>query len=148
MDWAPHVTVATIVEQDGRFLLVEERTEDGPRFNQPAGHLERDESLLAAAVRETLEETAYSIELRHLVGIYRWDHPSRDLAYLRFAFAGRVLAHHPERPLDHGILRAVWLTPDEIREQAPRHRSPLVLRCLEDHLSGRRHGLELLHHVA
>jgi 8-oxo-dGTP pyrophosphatase MutT (NUDIX family) len=148
MGWAPHVTVATIVEQDGRFLLVEEQTDDGPRFNQPAGHLERDESLIAAAARETLEETAYSVELSHLVGIYQWDHPSRDLAYLRFAFAGRILAHHPERPLDHGILRAVWLTPDEIRQQAPRHRSPLVLSCLEDHLAGRRHGLGLLHHVA
>ena len=147
MDWVPHVTVATIVERDGRFLLVEEQTEDGPRFNQPAGHLERDESLLAAAVRETLEETAHGVELSHLVGIYRWDHPSRDLAYLRFAFAGRVRTHHPEQALDRGILRAVWLTPDEIRSQAPRHRSPLVLRCLEDYLAGQRHALGLLHHV-
>ena len=147
MDWAPHVTVATVIEQDGRFLLVEEMTDDGPRFNQPAGHLERDESLLAAAVRETLEETAYSVELTHLIGIYRWDHPIRDLAYLRFAFSGRILAHDPGRQLDRGILRAVWLTPAEIRAQAARHRSPLVLRCLDDHLAGQRHALGLLHHV-
>ena len=147
MKWAPHVTVATVVEHEGRFLLVEETTNDGPRFNQPAGHLEPGESLLAAAARETLEETACSVELNHLIGIYRWDHPDRDLAYLRFAFSGCIVAHHPERTLDTGILRTVWLTPDEIRAESPRHRSPLVLRCMEDYLAGHRHALGLLHQV-
>ncbi|MDH4285009.1 MAG: NUDIX hydrolase, partial [Gallionellaceae bacterium] len=114
MIWKPNVTVAAIIEQDGRFLLVEEHTSLGIRFNQPAGHLEADESLLTAVAREALEETAYEFEPQHLVGIYRWPAPQSDITYLRFAFAGRALTHHPERALDEGIIRAVWMTPQEI----------------------------------
>lgn len=146
MIWKPNVTVAAIIEQDGRFLLVEEHTSLGIRFNQPAGHLEQGESLLAAVARETLEETAYEFEPQHLVGIYRWSAPLSDITYLRFAFAGRTLAHYPERALDEGIIRAVWMTPQEISASQAQHRSPLVLRCVEDYLSGKRYPLDLLVH--
>ena len=146
MIWKPHVTVAAIIEQDGKFLLVEEHTSQGLRFNQPAGHLEAGESLLAAVARETLEESAYTFEPQHLTGIYRWHAPQSGTTYLRFAFCGRILAHHAERTLDEGIVRAAWMTPDEIRASAPRHRSPLVLRCMEDYLAGKRDPLELLTH--
>lgn len=142
--WKPHVTVAAVVERDGRFLFVEEDTDEGIRINQPAGHLDPGESLLAAAVRETLEETAWRFEPEALVGVYRWHNPGLDRTYLRFAFAGRVHGHDPARALDTGILRTLWLTPDELRAEAPRHRSPLVQRCVDDWLAGRRHPLDLL----
>lgn len=146
MIWKPHVTTASILEQDGKFLLVEEHTSQGLLFNQPAGHLEPDESLLAATVRETLEESAYDFEPQHLIGIYRWHSAASDTTYLRFAFTGSILAHHPERALDEGIVRAVWMTPDEIRATSARHRSPLVLRCVEDYLIGKRYPLDIITH--
>lgn len=146
MIWKPNVTVAAILERDGKFLLVEEQTEQGLLFNQPAGHLEADESLPAAVIRETLEEAAYDIEPQHLIGIYRWHSPASDTTYLRFAFAARIRAHHPERTLDEGIVRAAWMTPDEIRASSARHRSPLVLRCVEDYLAGKCYPLEMLVH--
>lgn len=146
MIWKPNVTVAAVIERDGKFLLVEEHTSQGLLFNQPAGHLEADESLIAAVSRETLEESAYTFCPEHLVGIYRWHSPSSDTTYLRFAFGGQVLEHHPERALDTGIVRAVWLSPDEIRATQSRHRSPLILRCVEDYLAGKRYPLELLTH--
>jgi len=146
MIWKPNVTVAAILEQDGKFLLVEEHTSQGLLFNQPAGHLEANESLLAAVVRETLEESAYDFEPQYLVGIYRWHATASDTTYLRFAFAGRLLAHHPERALDEGIVRAAWMTLEEIRATQARHRSPLILRCVEDHLAGKRYPLELITH--
>jgi len=148
--WKPNVTVAALAERDGRFLLVEEETADGPRFNQPAGHLDAGESLVAACVRETLEETAYAFEPTALVGIYQWPRPQQDheedTTYLRFAFAGKVGPRDTARPLDTGILRAVWLTPAEIEATVSRHRSPLVLQCLRDHLAGRRYPLEAIRH--
>jgi len=146
MIWKPNVTVAAVLEQDGRFLLVEETTGQGILFNQPAGHLEPDESLLAAVARETLEESAYEFEPQHLVGVYRWHSDVSNTTYLRFAFTGRILAHHPERELDAGILRAIWMTPGEIHATQARHRSPLILRCVEDYLAGRRYPLDLLVH--
>jgi len=145
MVWKPHVTVAALVEREGKFLLVEEHTEDGLRLNQPAGHLEPHESLVEGAIREALEETAYDFHPEHLVGIYRWHHAQRALTYLRFAFAGRLGAHHPGRVLDAGIVRAVWMAPEEVRATVDRHRSPLVLRCVEDYLRGARATLDLLH---
>ena len=144
MIWKPNVTVAAIVERDGRFLLVEEQTENGLMFNQPAGHLEDKESLVAAAIRETLEETAWEFVPEALVGIYRWRVPGRDVTYLRVAFCGRLGSHYPDRPLDEGIVRAVWQSAAEIRAGRDRHRSPLVVRCMEDYLSGRRAPLDLL----
>ncbi|MES1982730.1 MAG: NUDIX hydrolase [Pseudomonadota bacterium] len=144
--WKPNVTVAAVLEQDNKFLLVEEHTSDGLRFNQPAGHLEANESLLAAVVRETLEESAYTFEPDFLIGIYHWHSTASDTTYLRFAFTGRILAHDAERALDEGIVRAVWLAPDEIRATVDLHRSPLLLRCVEDYLDGKRHPLDLLVH--
>lgn len=148
MIWKPNVTVAAVIERDGKFLLVEEETDDGIRFNQPAGHLECGESLLDAVVRETREETRYDFVPRALVGIYNWRHPVKDLTYLRFAFAGEVTGCDPERELDEGIIAARWLSPDEIRASSERHRSPLILRCVEDWLAGRRYPLDLLVHYA
>jgi len=146
MVWRPHVTVAAVVEQHGRYLLVEEQTEDGIRINQPAGHWEPGERLLDAVVREALEETAHAFVPTHLLGIYNWTRPAGDITYLRFAFIGTVDKPLAGRQLDEGILRAVWMTYDEMRADASRHRSPLVLRCVEDHRAGRRFPLDLLIH--
>jgi 8-oxo-dGTP pyrophosphatase MutT (NUDIX family) len=148
--WKPHVTVAALMERDGKFLLVEEETSEGIRFNQPAGHLDEGESLLEACAREALEETAHAFTPTELVGIYQWPRPKKenegDITYLRFAFAGKVGAHDTARTLDMGILRAVWLTPGEIEATVGRHRSPLVLQCMRDYLAGRRFPLDLIHH--
>jgi len=146
MIWKPNVTVAAVIEQSGKFLLVEENTTDGVRFNQPAGHLEPNESILQGVVRETLEETAYHFKPTSLLGIYRWHHPSKDITYLRFAFTGSLHGHDQDRPLDKGIIRAIWLTPDEIRAKAPFTRSPLVLNCIDDYLAGKRYPLDILTH--
>jgi 8-oxo-dGTP pyrophosphatase MutT (NUDIX family) len=148
MVWKPNVTVAAVIERDGKFLLVEEETDDGIRYNQPAGHLECRESLSEAAIRETLEETAYTFEPQYLVGVYNWRKEVKDLTYLRFAFGGTITGHDPVRPLDDGILAARWLTLEEIRALEPRHRSPLILRCIEDFLAGKRFPLELVTHYA
>jgi 8-oxo-dGTP pyrophosphatase MutT (NUDIX family) len=144
MVWKPDVTVAAVVERDGRFLLVEEHTERGLLFNQPAGHLEADESIIAAVIRETLEETAWEFSPEHLIGVYRWRPSSSEVTYVRFAFSGHLGTHHPNRALDTGIMRAVWLSPEEIRAGHDRHRSPLVVRCMEDYLAGIRAPLGLL----
>ncbi|QDF98199.1 NUDIX hydrolase [Azoarcus sp. DD4] len=144
--WKPNVTVAAVIERDGRFLLVEEETPEGLRFNQPAGHLDEGESLLAAAVRETLEETAHRFTPEFLVGIYQWPRPQGDITYLRFAFGGSVAAGIEDRALDSGIVRAVWMTPAELQATRDRHRSPLILQCVEDWLAGRRFGLDLIRH--
>ncbi|MDP2829079.1 MAG: NUDIX hydrolase [Sulfuricellaceae bacterium] len=146
MIWKPNVTVAAVVQQDGKFLLVEEDTDDGILFNQPAGHWEKNETLAAGVIRETLEETAWHFTPEFLLGIYSWHHPRKDLTYLRFAYTGMVHDHDPARTLDQGILRAVWLTPEEIRASQPRHRSPLVLQCVEDHLAGHSYPLDVVSH--
>ncbi len=144
----PAVTVAAVVERDGRYLLVEEQTPEGLRLNNPAGHIEPGESLLQGVVRETLEETARQFEGQALVGIYlarlRREHPDETVSYLRFAFCGTVGDPESGRALDRGIVRTLWLTPQEVLASSPRHRSPLVWRCIADHLAGRRHPLDLL----
>ncbi len=145
--WKPNVTVAAIVEHEGRFLLVEEETDNGLMLNQPAGHLEANESLVEGAAREALEETAYEFSPEYLVGVYRWRHSDRNVTYLRFAFAGSLGAHHPERALDTGIVRALWLTAAEVHASRSRHRSPLVIRCLEDFRRGARAPLDVLVHL-
>ena len=145
-EWKPNVTVAAVIERDGRFLLVVEHTPGGLRFNQPAGHLERDESLLEAVAREALEETAHRFVPEYLVGIYQWTRPQGDVTYLRFAYGGRVEGEEIGRRLDDGIVRAVWMTIDEVRATAERHRSPLILQCIEDWLAGQRHPLSLVRH--
>jgi ADP-ribose pyrophosphatase YjhB (NUDIX family) len=148
MVWKPNVTVAAVLERDGKFLLVEEETDDGIRYNQPAGHLECGESLNDAVIRETLEEAAYTFAPEYLVGIYNWRREDKDVTYLRFAFGGVITGHDAARQLDAGIIAARWLTLDEIRALAPRHRSPLILRCIEDWLVGKRYPLDLLTHYA
>lgn len=146
--WKPSVTVAAIIERDGRFLLVEEHTPEGLRLNNPAGHLEPGESPADGCAREALEETAHPFQPTALVGVYlsRFQRAAtgEDVTYLRMAFCGRVAAPEVGRALDQGIVRALWLTPAEIRASAARHRSPLVLRCMEDYLAGRRYPLELV----
>jgi 8-oxo-dGTP pyrophosphatase MutT (NUDIX family) len=147
MQWKPHATVAAIVEQNGKFLLVEEVTDRGNRVNQPAGHLEDNESLLEAVVRETLEETAYTFEPTALLGIYHWKHEHNATTYLRFAYIGNVTAHQAELKLDDGIIRAVWMTADEIRANAALMRSPQVLICIEDYLNGQHYPLSVVTHL-
>ncbi|MFM2408725.1 MAG: hypothetical protein RL358_1467 [Pseudomonadota bacterium] len=144
--WKPHTTVAAVIERDGKFLLVEEQTAQGLRFNQPAGHLEARESLFAAVVRETLEESAYHFAPKNITGIYRWHADESDTTYLRFAFAGELTGFAENRALDTGIIRALWLSLDEVRACQASHRSPLVLRCIEDYLAGHRYPLELITH--
>ncbi len=145
-EWKPNVTVAAVIERDGRFLLVEEETPEGLRFNQPAGHLEAGESLLQASVREALEETAHHFVPEYLVGIYQWTRPQGDITYLRFAFGGRVEGEAVGRALDAGIVRALWMTADEVRATRDRHRSPLILQCIDDWAAGQRFPLSLLRH--
>ncbi|MGB4065758.1 MAG: NUDIX hydrolase [Azonexus sp.] len=147
MVWKPHVTVAAVVQRDGKFLLVEEETEAGLAFNQPAGHLEEGESLLAAVAREAFEETAYHFKPTHLVGVYNWTHPTKeDTTYLRFAFAGELRGYEAGRQLDDGIVAARWLTLAEVRATQEKHRSPLILRCIEDFIAGKNCPLDLLVH--
>ncbi|MET1076518.1 MAG: NUDIX hydrolase [Pseudomonas sp.] len=144
MRFTPHVTVATVVEDNGRFLLVEEMADGRAVFNQPAGHLEADESLTQAALRETLEETGWDIELTAVTGIYLYTAPSNGVTYQRICFAGRVLGHRPAHPLDEGIIGPRWMTRAELAEQPERWRSELVLRCIDDYLDGARFDLSLI----
>lgn len=147
--WKPNVTVAAVIEQDGRFLLVEEHTSEGLRLNTPAGHLDPGESPAEGCAREALEETAHLFTPTALVGIYmarfHRQRVDQDITYLRFAFAGTLGAHQSGRALDTGIVRTLWMTPDEIRASVARHRSPLLMQCVEDYLAGRRYPLELIH---
>ena len=145
--WKPSVTVAAVIEQDGRFLLVEEHTAEGLRLNNPAGHLDPGESPAQGCAREALEETAWHFTPTALVGIYlsRFQRVDTDLTYLRFAFCGTLGAFEAQRTLDTGIVRALWLTPDEIRTSTARHRSPLVLQCMEDYLRGQRHPMDVVY---
>ena len=144
MRFTPHVTVATIVEDHGRFLLVEELADGRAVLNQPAGHLEADESLIEAALRETLEETGWQVELTAVTGIYLYTAPSNGVTYQRVCFAAKPLRQLPERPLDTGIIGPRWLTREELLAQSERWRSELVLRCIDDYLAGERHSLSLI----
>src|SRR3954470_20914910 len=144
MVWKPDVTVAAVIERKGRFLLVEENTERGLLFNQPAGHLEAEETIIAAVAREALEESAWEFVPEGLIGVYRWQAFAGDTTYLRFAFSGRLGTHHADRALDSGIVRTVWLTAEEVRKSRARHRSPLVIRCLEDYLAGKSTPLDVI----
>jgi 8-oxo-dGTP pyrophosphatase MutT (NUDIX family) len=140
----PDVTVAAIAEKDGRFLLVEERINNRLVLNQPAGHVEPNETLIEAVIREAREETAWRFAPRALLGAYRWRSPRSLRETLRFAFIGDVSAHDHTQPLDRGILRTHWMTREELAEREPRLRSPLVLRCIDDYLAGIRQPLELV----
>jgi 8-oxo-dGTP pyrophosphatase MutT (NUDIX family) len=142
--WKPSVTVAAIIERGGRFLFVEEQADGRRVLNQPAGHLDPGESLVAACAREALEETAHRFTPEALVGIYRWHYPARDVTFLRFAFRGRVDGVEEGRALDPEILALHWLTPAELGQRAAMHRSPLVQQCVGDYLSGRHYSLDVL----
>lgn len=152
--WKPSVTVAAIIERDGRYLLVEEETAEGLKLNNPAGHLDLGESPADGCAREAMEETTHLFTPTHLVGIYmsRFQRALpqtvgggiEDITYLRFAYTGELGAVVPGRTLDTGIVRTLWMSPDEIRASAVRHRSPLLVRCMEDHLRGQRYPLELV----
>ncbi len=150
MIWKPNVTVAAVIEQEGKYLLVEEEAETGTGMllNQPAGHLEPGESIIQGAIRETLEETAYTFEPEYLLGIYQWYSNSNDTTYLRFAFGGSVTGHDASRVLDKGIYRADWFNHSDISKAIHRHRSPLVMTCIQDYVAGKRYPLALLAHYS
>jgi 8-oxo-dGTP pyrophosphatase MutT (NUDIX family) len=143
--WCPHVTVACVVADGDRFLMVEEEVSGRLAYNQPAGHLDDKESLVSAAVRETLEETGWTVELEHLIGIHQWRSTEHGDGVVRFSFAARALGHDPQRPLDSGILRALWLTREEIVALGDRLRSPLVLMSIDAWRAGQRLPLSALH---
>ena len=143
--WKPSVTVAAVMRRDDRFCLVEEEVDGRLVYNQPAGHWEPGETLADACAREALEETAHAFRPTHLLGVYRWHYGPKDVTFLRFAFLGEVLGA-TDRPLDREIRRVVWLTADEARAVRDRHRSPLVMACIDDSLAGRRFPLDVVRH--
>jgi len=142
MPLKPDVTVAAITENEGRFLFVEESINRRLVFNQPAGHVENGETLIEAVVREVREETAWRFEPESFLGVYLWRSPASGRSTLRFAFTGSVKDHDPSQPLDKGIVRTHWLSRAELVKREQRLRSPLVLRCVDDHLTGRRLPLD------
>lgn len=144
MVWKPHVTVAAVIEQDQRFLLVEEETSHGLQFNQPAGHLEQSEDLIAAIRREVQEETAWQFEPEHIIAIQLWRKNPDSPSFVRVCFSGRCHSHNPTQQLDEGIVSTHWLTRSEIEAERHRLRSPLVLISIDDYLSGQRYPLSLL----
>ena len=143
MDWTPHITVAAVIESNQRFLLIEEQSEGLIVYNQPAGHWDENETLIQAAARETLEESAWHFEAQAITGIYTYTNPSSKTTYLRIAYTGKHHSHEPNRTLDTGILRTKWFTRDEIAN-LPNLRSPMVLRCVDDYLAGNRYPLSLV----
>jgi phosphatase NudJ len=147
--WRPSVTVAAVIEKDGRFLMIEEETSEGLKINNPAGHLDPGETPAEGCAREALEETAWRFRPTALLGVYisRFQRSTtgEDITYLRFAFTGELGEHVAGRALDHGIVRTLWMTADELRATADRHRSPLVLRCLDDYLQGVRFPLSAVY---
>lgn len=144
MIWKPHVTVAALIESEGRFLMVQELISGRSVYNQPAGHLEDGETLIDAVIRETREETAWEFEPESLVGIYQWRHPEKQKTFIRTTFSGKGLQHDPGSELDACIEQTLWLTVNEIRNQHDRLRSPMVLQSIEDYLAGCRYPLTLL----
>ena len=145
--WLPHVTVATVVERNGRFLFVEEEADGDVVINQPAGHWERGETLMQGAARETLEETGWTVEISGLVGVYEYQPPHLDYGFVRFAFSARAVSHDATRPLDAGIKRWFWMDQHELQHEIYRHRSPMVQQCVEDYWMVRRYPLSLLNHL-
>jgi 8-oxo-dGTP pyrophosphatase MutT (NUDIX family) len=142
--WRPSATVAAVIERDGKFLFVEELSDGRRVLNQPAGHLDPGESLIAACSREVMEETAHEFAPRDLVGIYRWKYEPKDVTFLRFCFSGPPGKFFQERKLDKEIVALHWLSFGELKARKSEHRSPLVQACVEDYLAGRRYPLEVL----
>lgn len=146
MQWKPNVTVAAVAVKDGRFLVVEEESKERIVFNQPAGHLEKSETLIEAVKREVLEETAWEFEPEFIVGLYLYTNRREDITYLRVCFAGTCEQHYPDNELDTGILRALWMTKEELEAIQDRMRSSMVLRCINDFTSGKQYPLDILNH--
>lgn len=144
MIWKPHATVAAVIERDGHFLLVEEKCNGQLVYNQPAGHLEEDESIIDAVIRETREETAWQFHPQEITGIYRWKQTDKNRTFLRVAFCGHCDDFQANQALDDGIVKAVWMTRDELLEAKDKLRSPMVMRCIDDYLAGHRYSLNLL----
>ncbi len=144
MLWAPHVTVATLIERDDRYLLVYEEADGRKVYNQPAGHLEPNETLIEAAIRETLEETAWNIRLTGVIGVNLYTAPSNNVTYFRTTFIGEAISHNADRPLDQGIIDAVWLTYEEILARKDKLRSPMTLKIIDDYRAGRRFPLAVV----
>jgi ADP-ribose pyrophosphatase YjhB (NUDIX family) len=144
MSWSPRVTVATVIERDQRYLMVYEEADGKKVYNQPAGHLDPNETLQEAAVRETLEETGWDIKLIGLIGVNLYTSPANGITYLRTTFVAEPLHHNPERPLDAGIIAAVWLTYEEVLARKAELRSPMTLQIIEDYRAGKRFSLEVI----
>jgi len=148
MIWTPHLTVAAVIERDGHFLMVEEAADGQTVINQPAGHVEKDEYIPDAVIREVQEETAWQFAPEHIVGIYQWRKPGTGPSFLRVCFSGNVANHDPAQELDEGILAARWLSYDELCAlPGTSLRSPLVLRCIDDYLSGNRYPMDVIHEM-
>lgn len=148
MIWKPHATVAAIIERDNKFLVVEELVDGRRQINQPAGHLEPDESLIDAAIRETREETAWGFKPESVTGIYLWKHPENGETFLRVSFCGQCHDHDTSQALDNGIIQALWLSREELIERENDFRSPMVMSCIDDYLSGRRFPLDILANIS
>ncbi|PIE41220.1 MAG: NUDIX hydrolase [Gammaproteobacteria bacterium] len=145
MTWKPNATVAVIVEQDNKFLLVEEFSHEKLVINQPAGHIEANETILEAVIRETLEETGYRVAPQHLTGFYTYTSPNNGITYYRFCFSATIVEKLENPRIDPDIENIVWLTRDELQQAESRHRSPLVMRCIDDYLAGKRYPLDLIY---
>lgn len=144
MTWKPHVTVAAIACRNDSFLMVEEKIDGKMVLNQPAGHLEPGESLLDAVIRETFEETAWQFVPQSIVGLYRWQNPVNSTTFIRICFAGDCIEHDNNQSLDPDIHRTLWLPYEDIKYKSAYLRSPLVLQCIEDYISGRRFPLDII----
>ncbi len=144
MTWKPHTTVAAVIENDGKFLIVEEESDGKIVYNQPAGHLDEDENLIQAVIRETLEETAWHFKPENITGVYQYKSPDNGTTYVRFCFSGKCDQHEPDRKLDDGIVRAIWMSYEELLREQDKLRSPMVLRCIDDYLAGKQYPLELI----
>lgn len=147
MVWKPHVTVAAVIENKGRFLLIEEQVDGKIVINQPAGHLDEGEDLISAVIRETREETAYDFLPRYITGLYHWQNPANNETFMRVGFYGVTTGHDPSASLDTGIIRTIWLSRNELLVQEKSLRSPLVLACIDDYLAGNKHALALIRNI-
>lgn len=142
--WKPHATVACVIEQDGKFLMVEEESHGEIVINQPAGHLEDAETVIEGALREVMEETAWQVEITHFIGFYIYHPPQTDSTYHRYCFAATPIKEL-DQPLDTDIIRTRWLSYDDLKSGAYTLRSPLVLSAVEDYLAGKRYPLDIIH---
>lgn len=145
MQWPPHITVATVVEKNGQFLFVEEATNGAPMINQPAGHLEPEETLVDAAIRETLEESCWKVEITALIGIYIYHAPHNKVIYHRYCFSAAPIEQDKTMVRDTDIRDAYWLTLEQFKDHHCQPRSPLVAKCIADYLNGLRYPLALIH---